>query len=186
MGLELAMSAVHDYPLDTPRPDFYAVADHFLIGEIPADGACASAAAPKRRRLQPAWDGDTEDPALIAQARQTCLGCPALEACRRYAAENLVEDGFLAAQTAEERRASWTRRDQRSWRRARVRALYEPGATVSEIAEVLAAPQRTVEADIAALGLSGSRRRIMPSPYAALGRLERDQRPIAEVPDEAT
>ena len=155
------MSAIPDYRLDMPRTDFYAVADHFLIGEIPADGACANAAAPERHRLQPAWDGDTEDPALIAQARHTCLGCPALEACRRYAAENLVEDGFLAAQTAEERRTSWTRRDQRGWRRAKVRALYDAGATVSEIAEVLATPQRTVEADVATLGLSGSRRRSM-------------------------
>jgi hypothetical protein len=156
------MSAVPDYPLDTSRPDFYAVVDHLLIGAIPADGGCATAAAPERRRLQPAWDDDTEDPALIARVRQICLGCAVFEACRSYAAENLVEDGFLAAQTAEERRATWTRRDERSWRRARVRALYEADATVSEIAEVLATPQRTVEADIAAFGLSGSRRRSKP------------------------
>lgn len=156
------MSAVPDYPLDTPGPDFHAVADHFLIGEIPADGSCASAAASERRRLQSAWDGDSEDPALIAQARPVCLSCPALEACRRYAVENLVEDGFLAGQTAEERRATWTRRDRLSWRRARVRALYEADATVSEIAGVLTTPRRTVEADIAALALSGSRRRSTP------------------------
>jgi hypothetical protein len=140
-------------------PDFYAVAAYMLVGEIPADGACGQLAELDRRLLRPVWGGDSEEPALVDRARKICLACPALESCRRYAADNLVVHGFLGAQTAGERNVAWTRQDRVALRRRKVRALYEAGATVTEMVDVLATPRRTIEADVAALRLSGSRRR---------------------------
>lgn len=155
------MTAVPEYPVESchpGRPDFFAIADRVLVGEIPADGACTRATALERRLLQPVWDGDSDRSALAERARKICLSCPALESCRRYATENLVGYGYLAGRTATQRRATWKKQDRLAWRRPRVRVLYEADATASEIAEVLETPQRTIEADIAALGLSGSRR----------------------------
>jgi hypothetical protein len=162
--LEFVMTAFPHYPIETsPRPDrldFYcAIADRVLVGEIPADGACTRAPALERRLLRPVWYGDSERPVLVERARRICRGCPVLEACRRYATDDLVEHGVLAGLTAAQRRATWTREDRRALRRHKVRALYEVGATVAEMAEVLKTPQRTIEADIAVLGPSGSRRR---------------------------
>lgn len=156
------MTVAPDYPLgdgQTDRPDFYAIADHTLVGQIPADGACGRLADLERRLLWPVWDGDSESPALVDRARKICSACPALESCRRYATDNLVEHGFLIGQTAGERSVSWTRQDRVALRRRKVGALYKAGATVTEMADVLATPRRTVEADIAVLRLSGSRRR---------------------------
>jgi len=156
------MTAAPEYPVEDcqpDRPDFYAVADRVLVGEIPANGACRRTSPLEGRLLQPVWYGDSDKPALVERARQICQACPALEACRRYAVDNLVEHGVLAGLTAAQRRATWTRRDRVALRRHKARALHQAGATVTEMAEVLKTPRRTVEADIAALGLSGSRRR---------------------------
>lgn len=157
------MTAVLDYPVEGRLPDrldFYAIADYMLVGEIPADGACGRGTALERRLLRPVWDGDSEKPALVERARKICLSCPVLESCRRYSTGNLVEDRFLAGLTSAQRRATWTRRDRVALRRHQVRALYEAGATVTDMVEVLETPRRTIEADIATLGLSGSRRRV--------------------------
>jgi Transcription factor WhiB len=161
------MTVAPEYPLgdDQPdRPDFYAVADHLLVGEIPADGACGQLPESDRRLLEPVWGGDSENPDLIEAARNICRGCPVLESCRRYATDNLDEHAFLAGQTAGERSAGWTRHDRVALRRRKVRALYEAGATVTEMVDVLGTPRRTIEADIATLMLSGSRRRYRVTP----------------------
>jgi hypothetical protein len=156
------MSVAPEYPLgdgQTDRPDFYAIADHMLVGEIPADGACGQLAELERRLLRQVWGGDSERPALVDRARKICRACPVLESCRRYTTDNLVEHGFLAGRTAGERSAAWTRQDRVALRRRKVRALYQAGATVTELVDVLSTPRRTIEADVAALRLSGSRRR---------------------------
>jgi hypothetical protein len=156
------VTAMPEHPADVcppGRPDFYPIADYVLVGKIPAGGACTHMSPPQRRLLQPVWDGDSDKASVVERARAICQGCPALEVCRRYAADNLVEHGVLAGLTAAQRRGGWTRRDRIAWRRRRTRALYKAGATAPEMAEVLNTPQRTIEADIAALGLSGSRRR---------------------------
>lgn len=156
------MTAVPEYPAEAcapGRPDFYAIADHTLVGEIPADGACTTMSPLEARFLGSVWVGDSDKPALIERARKICQRCPALEACHQYATDNLVEYGVLAGMSGAERSASWTRQDRITWRRRKTRFLYEADATVAEIAEVLDTPRRTIEADIAALGLSGTRRR---------------------------
>jgi hypothetical protein len=150
-------------PCPPDRLDYFATADRLLVGEIPADGSCTRVTALERRLLQRVWDGDSEKPALVERARAICLRCPALDACHRYATENLVQDGFLAGMTATQRRATWTRRDRIARRRRVIRALYEGGAAVADMVEVLEIPRRTIEADIATLGLSGSRRRNLAS-----------------------
>jgi Transcription factor WhiB len=156
------MSVAPEYSLEgaqTDRPDFYAIADHMLVGEVPADGACGQLAELERRLLRPVWGGDSEEPVLVERARKICLACPVLESCRRYATDNLVEHGFLAGQTAGERSTAWTRQNRVALRRRKVRKLYQAGATVIEMIDVLSTPRRTIEADIATLRLSGSRRR---------------------------
>lgn len=142
------------------RPDFDAIVDHDLVGQLPENGACGRLTGQERRLLLPVWGGDSEEPSLVARARVICLSCPALQACRRYGTENLDEQAFLAGMTATERRTTWTRRDRVAWRRRKVRLLHAAGATVAEMSEVLATPRRTIEADITALGLNGSRRRV--------------------------
>ena len=104
------MTATPDYPspkCQPDRPDFFATADHVCVGEIPAYGACSRVTPLERRLLQPVWDGDSEKASLVERARKICLSCPVLESCRRYASDNLVEDGFLAGLTATQRRATW-------------------------------------------------------------------------------
>jgi hypothetical protein len=157
------VTAVPEYPAEAcppGRPDFYAIADHTLVNEIPADGACTTVPPLEAQLLRPVWVGDSDKPALVERARKICQRCPALEACRRYATANLVEHGVLAGLSGAERSASWTRQERIAWRRRKTRLLYEADATVAEIAKVLDTPRRTIEADIAALGLSGTRRRL--------------------------
>jgi hypothetical protein len=156
------MTAVPDGPIEARlpcQPDYYALVDHAILGQVPANGACARLTGLGSRMLQPVWDGECDEPGLVARAREICLRCPALRSCRQYATDNLDEFAFLGGMTAAQRRTAWTRRDKVAWRRRMVRPLHEAGAPVAEIAKVLATPRRTIEADIQALRLNGSRRR---------------------------
>jgi hypothetical protein len=163
------MTAVPDDPIEAcpqDRPDYFAIADHLVLGEIPSSGECTRMSAPERRLLQPVWDGDSEEPALVERARKICATCPVLVECRRFAAANLIEHGFLAGMPAAQRRDTWTRRDRVALRRHKVGALHREGAAVADMMEVLKTPRRTIEADIKALGLNGSRRRNRRAPHA--------------------
>lgn len=152
---------VHPLPKSsTPRheaTDYFAVVDHALCGSIPNGGHCAESR--QDPALQAVFDGDSDDPSVISRARAICRSCPALIACRRYADESGDQHTFLAGMTAGEREENGRRSHVIARRRWNVRLLHAAGATVTEMLEVLEVSRRTIEADIEALGLNGSRRR---------------------------
>ena len=118
--------------------------------------------------LELVWCGSAEaTEADVRTARRICANCPALRGCDARARFNPFTPYFLAGTNREERLASLSRRDRTEFRRRGVVVLHQLGLGVAEIAAVLSdwmgptsrCGRRTVEQDIADLGLVGRRRR---------------------------
>ncbi|MGN9778580.1 WhiB family transcriptional regulator [Micromonospora sp. H33] len=123
------------------------------VGVPPQGGACGRSAPafPDGSTQQAVFDGDVEDPALLAAARAVCASCPSLEACTVYAAESLDKTTFLAGLTATEREAFRRRSERTLHRRTVVERMRAENITASEISFYTQYPMRSVELDMAGL-----------------------------------
>ncbi|OXM50612.1 hypothetical protein CFP71_27060 [Amycolatopsis thailandensis] len=132
------------------------VADYFYpeltaIAVAPRGGVCSSEVTgfSDRQVQQAVFDGENDDPGLLANARATCAACPALAACRQFAEVSLDDTTFLAGTTAEERSRAARRAPRTRHRRAVVERMRKAGVTIPDITFYTGYPTRSVEADLA-------------------------------------
>lgn len=140
--------------IDSTAPDDL----HLALEPItPPTGKASCATHDSRRfdspqRQQAAFDGDPIDRiGDYRAARETCLGCELLAACRRYAEESREEDTFLGGLSPDERRARRRKKAEMAKRRLQVEALRALGAPTPVIADLVGRDPSLIRGDLRAL-----------------------------------
>jgi WhiB family redox-sensing transcriptional regulator len=123
-------------------------------GTPPLTGSCGRPAAgfPNRQEQQAVFDGEIDNPALLAVARSVCAACPVRAACQRFADDSLDDTTFLAGKTAAERARARRRSTLTLRRKTVVGRMREAGVTVPEIVFYTGFSKRSVESDRRARG----------------------------------
>ncbi|WP_336217115.1 WhiB family transcriptional regulator [Nonomuraea sp. LPB2021202275-12-8] len=140
----------HEFEDATPPEILYRALEPYAP---PAGAAACATHNPARfdtpRRQDLAFWGEPLDPAVdYPAAREICLACPLLAACRKYADDSREEQHFLAGMTAAELVSRRTKRTEIAKRRRQVQELHALGASTTVIADILGRDPSLIRGDL--------------------------------------